>query len=86
MKFKINKIEGSNTWVTFTFDDGTTSDQTLANLPVFNPADFEKDPEGLAAAKAGLKAALEAYGTAYVAGLASEQKTVLDNVDLNSLL
>lgn len=54
MKYTITKIEGSNTWVTFSHDDGTTSDQTIANLPVGD--------------KEALELALVQYEAAYIAG------------------
>lgn len=58
MKFTIDKIAGANTDVTFLLDDGTTSTQTIANLPVH-------DEEALAKV-------LTEYGLAYQAGLAVE--------------
>ena len=62
MKFTIDKVEGSNTWVTFTFDDGSTSSQTIANLPV----DDEK----------ALTESLTEYAKAYLAGLATVKDPV----------
>jgi len=54
MQFKILKIEGIDTTVEFTFDDGTTYNEKISLLPVNDEAALAKF--------------LTDYGTAYLAG------------------
>ena len=72
MQFKINAIEGVSTSVTFTFDDGTTLDQNIANLPIGD--------EG------ALAQALTDYANAYIAGLAVEAQAQPVKTDVSNLI
>ncbi len=63
MKFKIDAIDGAQTTVTFSFDDGSTSTQNIANLPV----DDEQ----------ALTQVLADYGVAYLAGKEIEKANAL---------
>ena len=72
MQFKINAINGISTDVTFTFDDGTTLDQNIANLPVGD--------------ETALAQALTDYANAYIAGLAVEALAQPVATDIDNLV
>ena len=60
MTFHIDAVDGAQTTVTFLFDDGSKSTQTIAGLPTD---------------EAALAQALTDYGTAYLAGLETVKAT-----------